>query len=207
MTTYYSRVFDPLTLEQAKRVVLTIDPSHPNKFKDETQFMMDFIVHHKLITVHNKVLDFGCGMGRLSKELIEQIGCEVIGVDQSIHMQMHAINYVDNIKFDTCTEYNKSDIDVVIACLVLQHVEFPHLEIERIFNSLKNNGIVILVNESVRYVPSGVDNNGFVKWIDDGINIQSIMMEKFRCVGTYDYPNTSTQPLSVWVKLLNTIPG
>lgn len=207
MTKYYSDAFSPLTLEQAKRVVLTQDPTRPTKFSDETNFLIDFIRTHNIIINTHKVLDFGCGMGRISKELVEQLGCTVVGVDQSIHMQIHAINYVDNNNFDTYTEYTNPDIDVVIACLVLQHVEHPEQEITRLYNVLKKNGILILVNEPTRYVPIGVDQNGFVVWKDDHINIQSLLSTHFDCIGTYDYPNTTTKPLSIWQKLSNPIPS
>jgi len=198
--TYFSQIFSPLTLSQAKHIVLTPDSTKLTKFEDDTDFLVNFILNNKLITEFDKVLDFGCGMGRISKPLIEKIGCTVIGLDTSLHMQIHAINYVNNDKFDTVICYNTKDINVVIASLVLQHVENPQTDINNIYNMLISNGILILLDENIRYVPVGVDNDGYVKWYNDGINIIELVSKQFNCIGRYDYPNTTTKPLSVWRK-------
>jgi SAM-dependent methyltransferase len=198
---YFSQIFDPLTLNQAKEIVLTSDPNNPNKFNQETSFLINFIIKNSFITKNDKVLDFGCGMGRIAKKLIEDIGCNVIGLDTSLHMQIHAMTYVNNDKFDTVTNYSNNDINVVIASLVLQHTKNPEIEIDTIYNILSQKGILIVINEHNRYVPIGIDNNGFVKWYDDKINIMDLLSKKFVCIGTYDYPNTNQKPLSVWTKL------
>lgn len=198
MTNYFDIVFSPLTLEQAKQVVLTSDPTNPNKFNDETRILVNCIIKNTLISSTHKVLDFGCGMGRVSKELINQVGCEVIGLDQSIHMQLHAIDYVDNSAFDTCTTYNKSDIDVVLSILVLQHVQYPTLEIHKIYDMLVETGILITLNEPIRYVPIGVDQHGFVVWNDDGEDIDKIISSLFRLEREIPLLNNV---LKVWTKL------
>jgi SAM-dependent methyltransferase len=197
---YFSQVFDPLTLSQAKDVVLTPDPTNPNKFLQETNRFVEFITKNQLILSTDKVLDFGCGMGRISKGLIDQLGCVVVGLDPSLHMQIHALVYVDNNKFDTVSSYDKCDIDVVIASLVLQHTKNPELEINNIYNVLRLSGKLIVANESTRYVPIGVDNEGFVQWLDDGVDIIKLLSNKFKRIDIVDYPNAGLSTTSIWMK-------
>lgn len=177
---YLSAAFEPMTLAQAKDVVLSPDTNNPSKFEEETnQFVID-LATHRLINKNDKVLDFGCGMGRLSKAIIDIIGCEVVGVDFSRHMLSHATKYVEHFdKFDTTTEYHQNDIDVAIASLVLQHVEKPQKEINAIFSALKPGGKFILVNEQNRLVPIRADANNAVIWHDDGINIRELVAHQF----------------------------
>src|SRR5262245_8852446 len=47
----------------------------------------------------SRVLDFGCGIGRLAKWLIDAVGCRVVGVDISESMRRLAIDYVGSPKF------------------------------------------------------------------------------------------------------------
>lgn len=65
--TYFKEIFDAETLEQAKDIVLTPDPNDVNKFIFETQWLIKFINAHFNVNEKTKVLDFGCGMGRISK--------------------------------------------------------------------------------------------------------------------------------------------
>ncbi len=195
---YLSKVFQPLILRQAKDIVLSPDSTNPHKFEQETEKLVKFIVDNNLISSTDKVLDFGCGMGRISKELIDIIGCNVIGVDFSRHMLSHAIKYVEHFdKFDTTTYYQDNDIDIVIASLVLQHVEDPVKEIDNICSVLKPGGLLILINEVTRFVPIGIDNNGFVIWKDDGINIIELVSQSLSLV---DISDPGQQLLTVWYK-------
>ena len=68
---YIKEVFDVASLEYAKHVVLTSDPANPQKFEKETNFLINAISDQSIITSESTVLDFGCGMGCVSKEIIE----------------------------------------------------------------------------------------------------------------------------------------
>jgi hypothetical protein len=71
---YIKEVFDVTTFEHAKHVVLTSDPDNPMKFENETNFLIDTIAEQMKTKMDESsiVLDFGCGMGRVSKKLIER---------------------------------------------------------------------------------------------------------------------------------------
>ena len=112
-------------------------------------------------------------MGRVSKELVKTFDCTVLGFDISESMKTFATLYVSNPrKFKTISEMpTDNSVDVCLAVFVLQHVENPQQEIEKIVNTLKPNGYLVLVNEDNRFIPNDVDNKGFVIWDNDNFNV------------------------------------
>jgi SAM-dependent methyltransferase len=177
---YISQIFTPTSLEHSKNICLTPDKNDPNKFVTETNFFIDFLKNNNYVSSSTNVADFGCGMGRISKQLIDQIGCNVTGFDISYPMLLTAKNYVDSDKFitkkyskNTKENYNKQ-FDVIICLFVLQHSEHPEFDIDFIKKSLKDDGVFILVNEDKRYVPVDIKNN-MVVWHDDKIIIKDLV--------------------------------
>jgi 2-polyprenyl-3-methyl-5-hydroxy-6-metoxy-1,4-benzoquinol methylase len=176
---YIHQIFTPTSLEHAKNICLTPDSNDPDKFTQETNYLIDFLKEKNLITSQTKVADFGCGMGRISKQLIEKIGCVVMGFDISYPMLLTAKNYINDDKFKI-SKYSKNSanygekFDVFICSFVLQHSEHPEFDINFIKNNLKDNGIVILINENKRFVPVDIQNNSVV-WYDDKISIKMLM--------------------------------
>lgn len=181
MKRYVKEVFDVATIDHAKHVVLTSDPNNPAKFEQETNFLIDAIQQQKIINDNSVVLDFGCGMGRVSKQLINTFNCTVVGVDISESMLKFAMLYIakpQRFRFGTSYSIPES-IDVGISTFVLQHTENPIKEIENIYNVIKPGGWFILLNENKRFVPSDVDSNNFVIWNDDGVDIHNEVGKRF----------------------------
>lgn len=203
-TSYLKAAFDPVNLAHAKDIVLSPDPLHPNKFSEETEFLVDFIEKHSLADPGSLVLDFGCGMGRVARRIIGRIGCRVVGVDPSEGMRICARAYVGSPElFDARASYDGTDIDLVLAVFVLQHTEHPEREVETIARALKPGGRVLLV-DGVRLVPSGVDARGYVVWRDDGADVQAIMARHFEKEGTYGYwKREDDYIVSIWRKTEN----
>ncbi len=199
--TYIKETFDAQSLEHAKDIVLSPDPAHPNKFEEETQYLVDFIAHQGLISASSKVLDFGCGMGRVAKKVIERFNCAVVGVDISARMLVFARQYVRSERFSAAFAYNESDIDVAVAAFVLQHTEDPAQEIRAIAQALKPGGTLVLLDDGKRFVPGGVDAQGYVVWRDDGVDMLAILSTYFTNQGYFPYLNRSEKVLSVWQKI------
>lgn len=186
---YIKEVFDVVTIDHAKHVVLTSDPANPNKFQEETDFLINKIIEESIIPEGSKVLDFGCGMGRISKELVHRLNCHVIGVDISDSMLNFAKLYVRSLKkFETKNSYLiPNSVDAALAILVLQHVENPEQEIENIFSCIKPGGYFVLLNEHVRYVPSSIDKNNFIVWNDDRYDVVAKAKTLFTEIKQIDY--------------------
>ena len=186
---YIKEVFDVTTFEQAKHVVLTTDPNDPKKFEKETNFLVEAIAEQNILNLDSVVLDFGCGMGRVSKALIEKFNCKVIGLDISPSMLTFARLYTANVKkFEGTHKYDTPEsVDVAMSILALQHSEDPAKEIDNIIDTLKPGGTFVLLNESTRYVPSDVDSNRYVVWKDDGFDIFGYVEARLKKVHSVQY--------------------
>lgn len=196
---YRDEIFYPQTLAAAKDIVLSPDPLDPQKFEQETRYLITFLKEQDLIRGDAHVLDFGCGMGRLSKALIDTLGCRVTGVDLSENMLYFAKRYVDNPRF-MVQRTPEGIFDVALAVLVLQHVEHPEREIACLARSLAVGGKLVVVNEAKRFVPSDIDADGYVIWHDDGIDIFELLKKEFDLSGAFPYYKRNDTPLTVWSK-------
>jgi len=199
--TYLKEAFNPVTFEHAKNIVLTPDSQNSNKFEQETEFLIDVIQHQNLITSNSMVLDFGCGMGRVSKELINRLNCDVVGVDISERMRIFASLYITNPKkFQTSDIIETNLFDMCLSILVLQHSENPELEIRKIYDGLKENGILVLVNEKHRLIPVGVDPQGYVIWYDDGVDVFDIVERYFTKLTEVPYKSNNKINITFYKK-------
>ena len=200
---YLKEAFYPNDMESAKDICITPDPKKPNKFNEETHFLIRFLNSRGLLHKRPKVLDFGCGVGRISKDLVD-LGCEVVGMDFSIPMLMAAINYVDNKNFTplintaTLPFEIKPEFDLVICTFVLQHTEDPIKEIKFLKSVMKDDATLVLVNEPYRLVPMGMDKDRFVEWKDDKVDIDQEVSNEFFLVDRFDYYNRTDKCLSLW---------
>lgn len=181
--TYYPQVFDTDTMEQARKVILTRegDTTTEERWEKETPYLVQHIGGILQLSAESVVMDYGCGIGRLAKALMETYQCQIIGVDQSKKMLALAEAHVDSPQFTPCTldelETRLADpafaVDYVYCVWVLQHCLKPQEDITRIKRSLKPNGLVYLLNTHRRCVPS---TQG---WINDTLNIEALMDEAF----------------------------
>lgn len=197
---YLHRAFEPENLTHAKNIVLTPDPDDPDKFELETNYLMEVLLNLKIITKESIVIDYGCGMGRLSKPIIDIFNCRVLGIDQSPNMLKYADQYVNNKLFKTSCESCITNADLLISTFVLQHSEHPEQDIDNFYQMLKQGGIVVLVNEHNRYVPVGLTNDNYVIWQDDKIDVIELMRKRFSLIRKSIYYN-GNDILTIWKKL------
>src|SRR5258708_4973265 len=99
---YDPSIFECADLDQAKRVILTL-PSEAEvewHWREETPKLAKLVVEHLRVQPDDTVMDSGCGVGRLAREVIAQAGCKVTGVDISPTMRAMAVDYVASPRFD-----------------------------------------------------------------------------------------------------------
>lgn len=140
---YDYKFFDPPNVEDAKKIILT-DDAIPDQWETETEWTMNFFRKFNLFNEDSVVLDWGCGIGRLAKPIIEEFNCKVVGVDFQPNMLKYAIEYVDHPNFTAINNAEFSQLPddyftVGIAVWALQHTLDTKKIIKNIRKKLKFN--------------------------------------------------------------------
>ena len=155
----------------------------------ETPWFGDLILMTCGITAASRVLDFGCGAGRLSRRLIETSGCRVAGIDISPSMLDLARAHVGSERFSTALYPDfladpglGGGFDAAYACYVLQHVERPDRDLPAIAAALRPGSRFLLVNSRRRLVPT---THG---WAQDQFDVFAIADASLRLVGHHVFP-------------------
>lgn len=183
--TYNPAVFDVTSLAEAQNIILTPEEGLPtsDRWNQETPYLGEVIEYALNLNPHSLVLDYGCGVGRLSRALIQSTGCTVIGVDISANMRVLAQRYVDSPRFtavspellDALVQRRGLLFDAALSVWVLQHCWKVEEDVERLHRSLSPGGGLYVVNENRRCVPSAE-----VAWVDDDKNVPALLRERFR---------------------------
>lgn len=173
--TYSPAIFDVISLQEAKRIILTPEESTTEqRWERETPYLLSLIEHSIPLSDQSVVLDYGCGIGRMSKALIDRFGCRVIGADISRSMRMLAVNYVASPRFIACDPDSEwletTKFDLALTIWVLQHCYQPQYDIDRIRRALKPGGYLLVVNDRQRIVPCRE-----VTWVNDGKDVAEML--------------------------------
>jgi SAM-dependent methyltransferase len=190
---YDPSVFNVADMKQAMRIIMTAENSTTEeRWQKETPYIADLIGRKIPITRDTLLLDYGCGIGRVAKELIARHGCRVIGVDISPSMRAFAAVYVESDRFLACSAAmldlmleRGMSFDGGISIWVLQHCERPADEVARLRRAVKADGKLLVVNSLARVVP-GVERKLFTavptlerRWFDDGIDVGGLLRATF----------------------------
>ena len=191
---YYPDVFnDVVDLEHAKRLTVTRegDLTSEVRWEIETKFTIDTLFRFILPSF---VLDYGCGVGRLSKALIDQVCCSVTGVDLSPKMRALSTEYVGNSRFRVCSseqlQLSRMKYDCAIAAWVLQHCISPSMDIDLIADMLGPKSFFLVLGTLARKIPIRAPADATLCWMDDGIDIRELTLKRFDLVeqGTFTAP-------------------
>lgn len=180
--TYNPGVFAVSDVDQAKRIILTPEDSTTEaRWRVETGYLAELIDGRFELNPASVVLDYGCGIGRIAKELIDRTGCSVVGVDISSQMRALGSQYVRSERFMACSPemldalvWGGLRVDAALSVWVLQHCLQPAIDIARIGDALKAEGLFFLVNNHGRAVPT-VEQG----WVDDGLDVREMVREVF----------------------------
>lgn len=191
---YDPAIFDVGSIEEAVNIILTEDSgvSSHDRWEKETPYLVQ-LMRGLNITEKSVVLDYGCGIGRLSRALIEAYGCTVVGVDISANMRAFASHYVGNHHFMAChpSSLDKFGIkfDAALAVWVLQHSARPESDVERIAGALKPDARFFVLNEERRFVPTKE-----VTWVDDGVSVRDVINGHFKEIQSGKPDSASVAP-------------
>jgi ubiquinone/menaquinone biosynthesis C-methylase UbiE len=203
---YYPGVFDTPSIEDAKAIILTPEGEEAStavRWEKETPYVLELINGALTLTPDMVVLDYGCGIGRMSKAMIDASGCSVIGVDISADMRRLARDYVASDRF---VAVSPAECDVLIrggltvhaaiAVWVLQHCLVPGDDIARINRVMAADGRVFVLNMPKRAVPAVVQNGSnawsFI-WAADTIDVGRALTQIFDTVADGE-PDKSRTP-------------
>lgn len=193
---YSPLVFNQQNMDAAKHIILTPTPNVTvaERWTHETEFMLQYLDQLKL-TRDSWVLDYGCGIGRLSKVMIEHYGCRVVGVDISKSMRGLAHTYVQSDRFISCSaevcDDLAPDFDAAIAVWTLQHCKKPTEDIQFIWRNLSPDGKLLVLNEHFRYVP--VVNGRSFDWVDDHQEVWGVLSHLFSQVWEQPFPSSQAR--------------
>ena len=130
------------------------------------------------------VIDYGCGIGRLARELIARHSCRVVGVDISASMRALSAIYVQSDRFVACTPDMLDALvargfraDAAYSIWVLQHCLRPAEDVGLIDRSLRPGAGLFVMNCVHRAVPTKEAH-----WVNDGIDIRAMLGETFPVV-------------------------
>ena len=187
---YRPSIFDCADLDAAKRIIITTMTAEENEYlwRVDTPLMAQLLVDHLKLSPASRVLDFGCGIGRIARALIEKVGCEIVGIDISASMRQMAQDYVASPRFSALEPARLAEdglpgsFGAAYAIRVIQHAEWPGEELTRIAGSLRPDGRFALVNSYERCVPT---THG---WATDGVDVLALANEIFRLDATFDHP-------------------
>ena len=180
--TYNPTVFDVNDIPQAMSIILTPEGvTTQQRWEVETPYLADLIQHQFRLGPESLVLDFGCGIGRVSRELILRHGCRVVGVDISQNMRALSVIYARSDRFMSCSPEMLDGIvargtrfDAALSVWVLQHCKDPAKEIGRVRAALNPGAPLFVVNSVHRSVPTLEKS-----WINDGLDIKAMLAAEF----------------------------
>lgn len=194
---YRPQVYDVADAGAAMEIILTPErgTTTAERWELETPYLVEAIGRELGLGPEHCVLDFGCGIGRIAKGLIERHGCRVVGVDISAQMRSLAPGYVGSTRF---VAWSPEELDGrvavgfrathAVACWVIQHVLHPDAELARIEAALAPAGELFALNQRLRAVPS---NHG---WLDDGVAVEDLLAARFDIVSRAGLPEAVTTP-------------
>jgi len=181
--TYNPAIFRVRDMAAAKAIILTPEggQSTDERWARETPYLTDLLGPPLGLGPEHLVVDFGCGVGRMAKALIERYGCRVLGVDFSQDMRALAPAYVASGRFSAVSGEvfghmvdNGLRVDAAISVWVLQHCLAVAEEAALLRRSLKPGGRLGVVNTLGRVVPV-VEQT----WASDGVDVRTLLGETF----------------------------
>ena len=196
---YLSNFFEVGNIEEAKKKILTPENgvTTEERWQKETVPLVNMLVNKLQISEGNTVIDYGCGIGRISKDLLEKINCTVVGVDISKSMRALAEFYCNSETFMSCSTTSLKNLtntgfraNQAFCIWVLQHAEDPLYDLQILHDVLLDGGHFLVLNLDGRCLPT---SGG---WKNDNINVKLEIEKIFKVVEYFSPPKDSITDLA-----------
>jgi len=163
---YAPEIFDKTNITAARDIILRPQPGVPTdtRWERETAWMLERVSFPQPPGV---IFDIGCGVGRLSKPLVER-GHYVVGVDASGPMRQMAVDYVNRPGRFECLRPEDFFVAVerglrgqgAITAWVFQHIPAEPLTrlVRTLWSGLDKGADFYALERPERWIP--------VKWVD-----------------------------------------
>lgn len=213
--TYSRAVFDVADEAAARRIILTPEfgQDTEERWERETPYLVDLIGRELSPAKDRLLIDYGCGIGRMSKALIERFGCRVLGVDLSERMRALAPDYVRSPLFSVVSPHllhtmarSGMRADYAISVWVLQHVLQPDVDIGLIAAAMRPGTELFVVNLNGRAVPT-VEG----RWANDGLDVREILATAYDLKASGELDDAAmpaqTKEVAFWATYARHEPG
>jgi ubiquinone/menaquinone biosynthesis C-methylase UbiE len=102
----------------------------------------------------HRILELGCGDGRLGNYLARLLGCEVLGIDINPEAFSHGLKKSRELKIDHLVEYvqwngeqlaelRRGTFDACVSLYVLHELKHPLIVLRQVRRILNKNGIMV----------------------------------------------------------------
>jgi len=174
---YNPGVFDADTMDKAKQLSVVAGTPIPENIRwgEEVKMLCNTMARELMLRRGDLILDYGCGVGRLAKELCA-LGCDVVGVDISPTMRRYAVEYVNAPGHFVALAPEELQLlvnkglrcDHALVAWMLQHSPNVYADIIFILKALKGlGGVMVADNRQMRLVPVRGEN----PWCNDNVDI------------------------------------
>ncbi len=216
--TYNPEFFEPKSMEHARDIVLMYhEMSAEARWVPETEWIRDLLTSMRSINEDSIILDWGTGVGRIAKMLIETFGCHVVGVDINKKMLEYAQKNVNSNQFTVLTheEFVKKQFREhfthATATWVLQHSPKSHIEIAMIQQALKTRGNFFVLDMHWKCIPRKTDAGDQYanEFYDDRVSNRKELERWFTPIAIGKMPESITVPSIVdisWWGFLERMP-
>lgn len=180
MAHYRPQAFDAADEQTARAIILTPEGSSvEERWARETPYVGNRLAELLDLRAGDTVVDFGCGIGRVARDLIVRIGCEVVGVDISPTMRAMATDYVASARFRAIdvAEFDRMAASgfrayAAYTCWVLQHCIDPRAEVARIAGALPPASCIAVLNSAyTQAIPTEAG------WNLDRLDMRALLQE------------------------------
>ncbi len=125
-----------------------------NKIAEEVNFNLEVDIDRfrKNIPYDSKVLDFGCGYGRVSNLLLDSAYKHIVGIDSSVNMIERGKREFPDLHLDLLEgevlPYPDNNFDAIVACGVFTCItshDIRNKQINELYRALKPEGLLHMV--------------------------------------------------------------